>query len=171
MKKAVLYMMIMLLSQAGRAFSPDLQYYRLLMEQSQKSSQSARTFYSHTRQIQNSGHPTLLGYKAMAELMMCNHVSGPFNKLGYFNRGKKMLEQAIEKDRNNAELRFMRFCIQDNVPAILNYRDELAEDKDFLIRYLKKTAVQDKALHEQIRAYLLDHKLCSSNEKQTIKNL
>ena len=164
-------MTFMLLSQTGRAFSPDLQYYRQLMERSQKSSQSARTFYEHTRQIQNTGHPTLLGYKAMSELMMCNHVSGPFNKLGYFNRGKKMLELAIEKDGNNAELRFMRFCVQDNVPAILNYSGELDADKEFLIRYLKKAGAKDEALHQQIRAYLQNHQLCSSDEKQTIKNL
>lgn len=171
MKRVMLYMMIMLLSQAGRAFSQDVPYYRLLMERSQKSSKSARAFYDHMRQVQNTGHPILLGYKAMSELMMCHHVSGPFNKLGYFNRGKKMLEQAIGKDRNNAELRFMRFCIQDNVPAILNYRDELDEDKAFLISYLEKSGVQDRALWEQIRAYLADHKLSSSKEKQTIKNL
>lgn len=171
MRKVVLYMMIMLLSQAASAFSPDLQYYRGLLERSQKSSRSARTFYEQTRQIQHTGHPTLLGYKAMSELMMCNHVSGPFNKLGYFNRGRKMLEQAIGKDRNNAELRFMRFCIQDNVPAILNYSSELDADKEFLIGYLKKTGAKDAELYGLIRAYLQDHKLCSSTEKQTIKNL
>ncbi|MBL7711980.1 MAG: hypothetical protein JNL13_05940, partial [Chitinophagaceae bacterium] len=146
-------MMIMLLSQVARAFSPDLQYYRGLLERSQQSSRSARAFYDQTRRIQDTGHPTLLGYKAMSELMMCPHVSGPFNKLGYFNRGRKMLEQAIGKDRNNAELRFMRFCIQNNVPAILNYSGDLDADKEFLISYLKRAGAKDAGLHELIRAY------------------
>jgi hypothetical protein len=164
-------MIILLLSLVSLALSPDVPYYRRMMGASLESEDSARAFYNHTRKIEDTGPSTLLGYKAMSEFMMCNHVSGPFNKLEHFNKGKKMLEWAIERDGNNAELRFMRFCTQDNVPAMLHYRDELDEDKEFLIDYLKQVEVKDKTLKALIKNYLQDHRLCSSREQQTIKKL
>ncbi len=55
-------------------------------------------------------------------------VFNPGSKLSLFKSGHKKLDNAIVKESSNAELRFLRLMIQENVPRILNYRKEIDED-------------------------------------------
>lgn len=76
----------------------------------------------------------LLGYKGSATMMMANHVINPFTKLSYFKKGKNMLKKAIEADRENIELRFLRYAAQTNAPSFLGYDDHISSDKKYLLQ-------------------------------------
>ncbi len=142
---------------------------RKLFEESAVNSSSATNFYQQTRKINEQSPSTLIGFKAMSELMMCNHVFSPLSKLSYFNTGKKLLETAIQKDPRNIELRFFRFSTQSNVPALLNYSSNINEDKLILMNYLKiNNTIADKDLYQRVKSYLLKSSYCSSTEKQQL---
>lgn len=175
MRKFIFCCFILLASNSF-ALSPELANYRKLMGMAYSSESQALQFYKLTRNINDKSPSLWLGFKAISELMMCKHLSNPLSKLSYFNRGKKLLEKAIEQEPNNAELRFMRFCTQVNTPAMLGYNAAISKDKTFLIDYLNKVkanpvANADEALYTNVKAFLLDCKYCNTEEKNILKRL
>lgn len=78
------------------------------------------------------------GYYALANMMLAKVYKNPFTKLSYFNKGKALLEKTIQKDRENVELRFLRFAVQNEVPAILLYFNDMEVDKKMLDTYINE---------------------------------
>lgn len=74
-------------------------------------------------------------YAGTAEAASAECASGPYNKIEYFNRGKKNIEAAVNKAPQNPEVRFMRFATQANIPSFLFY-DNLKEDKALILEQL-----------------------------------
>jgi hypothetical protein len=97
-----------------------------------------------------------MGYRACATMLMAKHVFNPFSKLSYFKRGRDILEKAIKADRDNIELRFLRYTIQTNVPAFLNYDQFKELDRLFLVNSISK--LNDQKLKKIIIAYLKTNK-------------
>jgi hypothetical protein len=89
--------------------------------------------YFEARDIDD--HALLTGYKGAALATTANCKSLPWQKLSIFNRGKGLIESAVQSEPQNLEIRFIRFTIQSNIPGILNY-DNMAEDKDFILNKL-----------------------------------
>ncbi len=56
----------------------------------------------------------------------------PASKLKLFKQGHKLLEEAIARDPNNAEFRFLRLIIQENAPGILGYKNDEQKDSEFI---------------------------------------
>ncbi len=73
-----------------------------------------------------------LGYLGGLQTIWANHVFSPISKLNTFKEGKKNIEQAIKKEPNNVELRFIRLSVQKNAPSFLGYRSNINEDTDFI---------------------------------------
>ena len=99
-------------------------------------------------------------------MMIANYVLNPFTKLSYFNKGKKLLEQAIETAPANAELRFLRFAIQANIPSFLGYNSNIGEDKNLLMKSVAPMA--DAQLRQLIVPYLTDSAFTSQEEKKKL---
>jgi hypothetical protein len=173
--KKFLFIILTVLSTKAIAANEELLRYRMMMRNAYKYKSAAVDFINATRTINFNSPPILIGFKAISELMMCNHVSNPLNKLSYFNKGKSLLEKAIEKEPLNAELRFMRFCTQVNTPTILGYSNNILIDKTFLIEYLiaqkRLSQKEDEALFQNVRSFLCASKICSEQDKNSIKNL
>lgn len=89
-------------------------------------------------------------------MLMAKYVFNPFSKFSYFKKGKNMLEKAVHADKNNIELRFLRYTIQTNIPAFLGYNDDLETDRLFLKQSLAN--VKEPELKKIITTYLKDHK-------------
>lgn len=94
--------------------------------------------------------PTAQGYFALATMIQAKRFGNPFTKLSYFNKGKKILEEAIEENPDNPELRFLRFAVQTKVPAILMYYGDLESDQLILDTYLE---TNNDGLAERIRRF------------------
>ena len=63
-------------------------------------------------------------------------------KLHLFREGHKMLEDAIKKDPDNVEFRFLRLIIQEHAPGVLGYKNDLQKDSE-LIRKSYKSLPED----------------------------
>lgn len=106
--------------------------------------------------------PVERGYEAAYHMFMANHTGNPFKKLGYFKNGKKMLEEEIAKNPREIELRYIRLCIQYYSPAFLGYKDNIEEDKGFLVNNLYK--LKDPETKQLIYTYLKGAKMYSDAE-------
>ena len=93
-----------------------------------------------------------LGYKGSAIMMKAKYGFNPFSKLSNFISGKKMLEKSIAIDPSNAELRYLRFTIQNNAPSFLGYKSDITTDKNFLVAAL--SGMKDVVLKQMIETYI-----------------
>lgn len=78
------------------------------------------------------------GYEAAYQMFMAKHTGNPIRKMKYFNSGKDLLEKQIANSPSNVDLRFIRFSIQYHTPSFLGYKDNITEDKLFLVDNLYK---------------------------------
>ncbi|HKR03937.1 MAG TPA: hypothetical protein VJY62_04810 [Bacteroidia bacterium] len=65
-------------------------------------------------------------------------------KLEMFKQGRILLEDAIKKENDNAEFRFLRLIIQENCPAFLKYHDKIKEDADAVKHFYKNFSAELK---------------------------
>ena len=68
------------------------------------------------------------GYTAALNFTKSRLFKFPFKKMKYFNRGKSILEEAIEANPLNVELRYLRYSLQKRVPDFLGYNANIDED-------------------------------------------
>jgi len=165
--------LMLLISLYFHLLVPDLMVYRKLLDTSLENKKAANQFYKQFSKVQAHDEPLLVGFKAMSEFMMSKHLINPMSKYSHFNKGRDLLENAIKRDGNSAELLFFRLTLQSTVPSFLGYHDHINDDKQNLIFYLKAAKKQDadKVLYERIKTYLLINKYCSTEEKILIKSL
>lgn len=110
----------------------------------------------------NSKTPLEKGYEAAFNMFMAKHTSNPFKKMGYFKEGRKLLESQIKIEPNNTELRFIRLCIQYYIPDFLGYKNNIEEDKDYLVANLYK--LKDEEAKDVIYKYLKGANMYNSEE-------
>ena len=78
-------------------------------------------------------------YVISLEMKQAEYKHFPWQKLNIFNKGKQKLERLISKNKTNADLRYVRLVIQEQLPKLLNYNSEIENDKLFLSELLKIT--------------------------------
>ena len=148
------------------AYVPSQNQVRWLFQQSAIKEDSCKKLIS-ILQFYNEGNNALLaGYKACATMMMANYVFNPFRKLSYFSKGKSLLEKSIAADKENIELRFLRFSIQNNIPSFLGYKGSINTDKIFLMNRL--FILKDVQLKQMIISFLKKSDYVTSLEKQKL---
>jgi hypothetical protein len=84
------------------------------------------------------GDPLTAGYRGATLMILARHGLNPFRKYQCFRSGSRLLEGAIAREPGNAELRYLRYCIQTHAPGFLGYRHALEEDRAFLALRLNR---------------------------------
>ncbi len=126
--------------------------------------------YFQAVQKADESDPLQCGYKGVAVASYAELADGVSEKFRYFEQGKNLLEKAIKLSPYNAELRFLRYSVQDNVPWIVNYSDQLEEDAAFIMAAIrqKKVNAKDTFWPKAIR-FLLNSDDMSSKDKNELK--
>lgn len=96
--------------------------------------------------------PLELGYLGATKMLLAKHYFNPFNKLEIFNQGRTDLDNALKKDKNNAELVFLRYSCAKNAPHFLNYYQNIDSDKAFLENAI--ISMTDNDLKSRIQVFL-----------------
>lgn len=141
---------------------------RLLFNKSATNEDSCKKLLRVLNQYNETNNSTLAAYKACATMMMANHVFNPVSKLSSFNQGKELLEKCVAANKENAEIRYLRFTIQSNSPAFLGYKNSISNDKTFLLNVI--SGLKDLQLKQMIISFLKSSEYLSSIEKQKIKS-
>lgn len=117
-----------------------------------------------------AGHDALvLGYKAASEAIKARDAS-MLNKLTYVQQAARTFEQAVALDGDNAEIRFLRFSVESNLPPFLGLSKHVDEDKAFLL----DAALQhpgsgmDAEAFQTVRGFLVDRKHVSDDDAQRL---
>lgn len=86
--------------------------------------------------LKNDSSPEAKGYNAAMILMKSRYVKGPFSKLKFFKKGKKILDQDISENPNSIEIRYIRFLMQKQIPKFLGYNKNIEEDFNIIFNKL-----------------------------------
>lgn len=112
------------------------------------------------------------GYYGVIEAMLAEHVFNPATKIAYFNAGKNKLEEAIKKEDNNVELRYLRFAMQSNIPFFLGYKSDLEKDKNFIVSHIESQKQKLKIkMVTKIVSVLMSSEYCTESDKAALKKV
>ncbi|WP_375418211.1 hypothetical protein [uncultured Hymenobacter sp.] len=75
----------------------------------------------------------VLAYKGAAQAIRARDAA-MLHKLEYVKQAAHTFEQAVALDSENAEIRFLRFSVESNLPAFLGLSKHLDEDRTLLLR-------------------------------------
>lgn len=87
--------------------------------------------------------------------------STPKEKAEEFKKGRDLLESSISKEPNNSEFRFLRLAIQENVPKILKYSNDIEADAKHIHSSFSS---MDQLLKKVIRDYANNSTNLNSSE-------
>ena len=107
----------------------------------------ANKLYELTKKCSIESNYKNFSYNAIAILLQSKFSINPIYKLKWFIEGKEKLEKVISQFPNDIELRFLRFCVQDGSPAILDYKINMQEDSQFI---LNNITINSKELQQFI---------------------
>lgn len=125
------------------------------------SSKSEKTISQYIARLEKVAAKEKEAYKGTLLMTKAGLVSGPRQKLSLFKEGAQKLEAEIKKDPENPEYRFLRIIIQENAPGILGYKDNINDDKAFLVTHYKS---MENAVQEAILDYSKNSKVLQKED-------
>ena len=107
-----------------------------------------------------------LAYQGLCEAMMADHLILPTSKLQTFKKGKTKVEEAISKQPENCELRYIRLLIQLNTPKFVNYHKQIPDDLEYFVNNMDTQIKDDRWKLRFIDNLLMGKNLTAGQQKQ-----
>ncbi len=108
---------------------------------------------------------SLVAYKGCSETLLSKFANNLPGKIKHMKAGAKLIDAAVAADPDNVEIRMIRLSVQENVPAIVGYKDKIDEDKAFLTANWEKSGT----LKDYIKNFMLRSKSFTKEEKASFK--
>lgn len=141
MKKFFLFVFLMT---SVFSFSQNLSEFRALMQKGESSETVAKSLLEKSKaEYDKTKLPIYEALAAVGHFFMAKHGGNPISKYSHFNKGKKLLSEAIKKEPKNLEIRFMRYICQEKTPKFLGYNKDLEADKKFVLTEYKNCTDED----------------------------
>ena len=94
-------------------------------------------------------------YFAAMLFMKAKYVKFPITKYNNFKKGKFILDQLIQDNKMNVEMRYLRFVFQNEIPNFLNYNSNIKEDFLSIIKGMEKSDLTIRNKHKILNNMLL----------------
>ncbi|MDO7876660.1 hypothetical protein Q5H93_18080 [Hymenobacter sp. ASUV-10] len=119
------------------------------------------------------GHDAVvMAYKGAAEAIRARDAS-MFDKLTFIQQANRSFEQAVSLAPDNAEVRFLRFSVESNLPSFLGMSKHVEEDKALLLRAALEHPASglDAEAFNFVRRYLVERGHVSEAEAQQLNKV
>ena len=127
--------------------------FRGYLQKGESSEEVSKTLISKSKTAyETTKKPIYEAFWAVGNFFMAKHAVNPISKYSYFNKGKKILEDAVKKEPNSIEIRLMRLISQEKIPSFLGYNKNIESDRNFIIKNYKNS--DDENLVKFIKNYL-----------------
>lgn len=175
MSKRILFLFLLVFLYSG-AWADSTRYNvsQLRMQYLQASKEEAVAHKFHKRMsAYNDRDPLVLAYKAASEAVMAKYVWNPYGKLKQIKTANAIFADAVALDKDNAEIRFLRFTLEHYVPRYLNLSAHVEEDKKMIISSLQAYPESDlsEGLARTMRDFMLTKDHCTEAEKKILRNI
>lgn len=106
--------------------------------------------------------PLMLAYYGAAKTAKAKYVSGPFDKYSTAKAGLAKLNSSISKSPSNIEIRFIRYSVEINIPAVMPFTDHTKQDRKYILEHLDVNHVY----YPEIKRFMLKYANLTATEKQ-----
>ena len=102
----------------------------------------------------------LNAYKGASKMILAKFGG---NRIALLKEGKPLLENALKQQPQNAELHLIRLSVQEHLPKVVPYRNNITADKDFILAHY---AQQTRELQKYIAGFVKKSKVFNDEEKK-----
>ncbi|OEK09633.1 hypothetical protein A8C32_13100 [Flavivirga aquatica] len=162
------FLMVLISAISINILSIDINTVRKAYKEAAHDHNKIETFNNLLLKITKKDKAALVAYKGAAIALLAKQEKKIKDKKALFIEGVSYVEHAIEKSSNNIEVRFVRLGIQENTPKLLKYKDNIEEDKRFILKHFK--GITSLNLKRYIKDYILQSKAFSDEEKTVISS-
>jgi len=141
MKKIIYISLLLCLSLTATA-QDDI---RAAFPRASDTKERAAAFYEMMSR-KSAREPLVQAYLGAAQMIYAKYFTK--NRQEYLRRGTENIEAAIRQSPQSIEIRMIRLSIQENLPKIVPYHRNIAEDKRFILDHIDS---QDDILKEYIQ--------------------
>lgn len=110
-------------------------------------------------------------YTAVMFFMKSKLVKFPITKYNYFKKGKKQLDSLINSNKNNVEIRYLRFLLQCEMPKFLGYHRNIEDDFLLIMNEIESSNLQKDFKIKMLNNMLLVSDLNSKKLEQIKRKL
>ena len=107
------------------AINSDIDSVRALYLTAYINQENCEKFRENISKIKNQNTNLMQGYEGCCYFIKSKFTNNPVKKLKYFDKGKHLLENAINDAPKSVELKFLRYSIQKNLPRFLLYYENI----------------------------------------------
>lgn len=134
------------------------------------SSKLTDSLYTKLLKLPNKT-PLITAYAGTLEALKAKHSWNPYNKIQYVKVSLKTLQRAIDADKENLEIRFMRFSIEHYTPGFLGFSKDLELDRKEIIKHYQNQnfGIADNILIKNVAKFMIDSKRCTTEEIKILK--
>lgn len=127
--------------------------------------------YINTLVTSKTDSPIILAYRGAAESIRAKYNFWPWDKLSDVNKGLELLNKSVDLDKDNLEIRFLRFAVLHNLPSILNYSDEADQEASIIFSMITKTNHSyDEFLIKNVVEFLIKSERLKINQVKMLRN-
>lgn len=145
-----------------------VQTLRSLFWQAGTNEDAITPFFAAANECQDSERALFKGYLGVATMMRARITGNPLKKWYFFNKGKVLLERAIDNKPDQVELRFLRLSVQKELPVILDYRSSIKNDCTFIVHHISDFMSENQAnqkLGEKMLDFMVQKKLIDPSQR------
>ncbi|MCZ4225081.1 hypothetical protein [Pedobacter rhodius] len=110
-------------------------------------------------------------YNGTLEALKAKHSWNPYNKIKYVKASLKTMGKAVDMDKENMEIRFMRFSIEHYTPGFLGLSKDLTVDRQEIVKHYQNRnfGLADKDLIKNVAKFMIESKRCTAEEIKILK--
>lgn len=135
-----------------------------------ESSKLTDSLYKRLAKIPNKT-ALITAYTGTLEALKAKHSWNPYHKIKYVKVSLKTMQKAINMDKDNMEIRFMRFSIEHFTPSFLGFSKDLTIDRKEIVKHYQNNnfGLADEILIKNVAKFMVDSKRCTEEEIKIFK--
>lgn len=151
----------------------DIKYIRREFNLAIDNEEKANLLFQALAKSAPSSNSLQYAYLGATEALLAKHSFNPLTKMNYVNSALNKLNSAVVQNKNDIEIRFMRFSVESELPRYLGMSKHLEEDKNVIIKGLLKgrTHAEHYSMYKVFANKLYQSKFCNKEEKILLWNL
>lgn len=110
----------------------------------------------------HTSNPVMLAYHGAAQTARASYLYNPYSQYTTAKKGLETMNKSVSKASSNLEVRFVRYSVELNIPAIMPFTDHTKEDKKFILTNLDK----NHDFYPAIKTFMLKFGNLTDTEKK-----